>query len=283
MNIQDLILKYYNDLSKGHRKVADYLLENTLEFSVSTVEEIAKEVSTSKATVIRLSYALGFGSFSSMQKSLKAQLLNEDESPRQTENITDDDVNNLLSLTLNRDIFILEKLKENLDINRLNDVIKELADADEIKIAGYGASFSAAHWFYTKLSMIREDVTLLSSIISLNAPGDVLSREKDKVIYVLLSFPSYMSETLKLANIAKEKGAKIIVISDRLLSPVARIADICLTTDINVSSVNLVSMSSVHSLLNLIATGMEFDNKEVVTERLRKINEIYSKNEYFLE
>lgn len=277
-----MILKNYSELSKGHKKVADYLLEHTLEFSVSTVAEIAKEIDVSKATVIRLSYALGFESFSSMQKNLKDQLLNEDASSRQTNDVTDKE-KNLVGLTLDRDIFILEELRKSLDMDKVQEVITTLLEADEIKIAGYSASFSAAHWFYSKLSMIRENVTLLSSIVSLNTPGDVLSKENDKIVYFLLSFPSYMSETLKLANIAKEKGAKIIVISDRLLSPVARIADICLTTDINVSSVNLISISSVHSLLNLIATGMELENKEVVTERLRRINEVYSKNGYFLE
>ncbi len=262
--------------------MADYLLENTLEFSVSTVAEIAKEIDTSEATVIRLSYALGFGSFSSMQKSLKAQLLKEGASSRQTSGVKGDK-ESLIDLTLERDIFILEKLRENLDMDKVHEVISVLMQADEIKVAGYSASFSAAHWFYSKLSMIRENVTLLSSVFSLNTPGDVLSRENDKVVYLLLSFPSYMAETLNIANIAKEKGAKIIVISDRLLSPVARMADICLTTDVNVSSVNLTSVSSVHSLLNLIATGMELSNKKVVTERLRKINELYSKNGYFLE
>lgn len=277
-----MILKHYSELTKGHKKVADYLLEHTLEFSVSTVAEIAKVIDTSKATVIRLSYSLGFGSFSSMQKRLKAQLLNEEASSRQTGDAMDE-VESLVGLTLDKDIFILEELRKNLDMNKVHEVMEVLKQADEIKIAGYSASYSAAHWFYTKLSMIKENVTLLSSVGSLNAPRDLLSNENNEIVYFLLSFPSYISETLRLANIAKEKGAKIIVVSDRLLSPVARIADICLTTDINVSSENLISVSSVHSLLNLIATGMELGNREVVSERLRRINEVYSKNGYFLE
>lgn len=73
----------------------------------------------------------------------------------------------------------------------------------------------------------------------------------------MISFPSYVKETITIAIIAKEHNAKIISISDRVLSPIGFISDICLSTEINVTFESLISVASVHILLNVITTFYE--------------------------
>lgn len=283
MTIQDLVLKKYSELSTGQKKVAEYLLQNTFEFSMSTAAQLAKKVNVSETTIIRLSYALGFESFSVMQKYIKNQFLNKKDSQDEEVSYSKKGEKSLLNLTIQRDIAILKSMLENLDMDKIYKVTDLLKNATEVKIAGYRASFSSAHWFFTKLSMMRDNVTLISSLNSFNSPDDLITKRSGQTVFFLLSFPSYISETLNIAKIAKNQGAKVIVISDRMLSPVARVSDICITTDINVSSENLISVSSVHSLLNLIATEIEINNDEAIAERVRMINDMYSKNGYYLE
>jgi len=283
LKIEDIVQRKYNELPTGQKRVAEYLLQNTFKFSISTVAQLAKKINISETTVIRLSYALGFESFSDMQKYIKNQFLNERDLQSEEVNMNKREEKNLLNLTVKKDISILKSMIETLDMDKVSEVIELLMEASEVKIAGYRASFSPAHWFFSKLSMMRDKVTLISSASSLNSPGDLIPMKGGKVVFFLLSFPSYISETLSIANIAKEQGAKIIVISDRMLSPVARMADICITTNINVSSENLISVSSVHSLLNLIATGVELSNAKDISKRVRMINDMYSKNGYYLE
>lgn len=286
LKIEDVVRERFSDLSTGQKKVAEYLLQNTFEYSMSTVAQLAKKVNVSETTIIRLSYALGFESFSSMQKYIQQQFLNK--STKEEFEISDENENkpngkNLIDLTIKRDISILESMVEKIDTEKVWEIVNLLIKADQVKIAGFRASFSPAHWFFSKLSMMRENVSLISSVSSLNSPDELLSFEKKNTVFLLLSFPSYISETLTIANIAKEQGATVIAISDRILSPVARISDICITTDINVSSENLISVSSVHSLLNLIATGVELKNEKDISERVRAINEMFSVNGYYLE
>jgi DNA-binding MurR/RpiR family transcriptional regulator len=88
----------------------------------------------------------------------------------------------------------------------------------------------------------------------------------------MIFFPSYVK-----ANIAKEQNVKIITISDRVLSPIGFISDICLSTEINVTFESLISVASVHNLLNVIMTFDEDRYGLEIKERIKRINETYRK------
>lgn len=286
MSIENKIKETYGKLSPGQKKVADYLLENKYEYGMSTATQISYQVNVSETTVIRLSYALGFERFSDMQKYLQNEFLErENYQPFDTKNIRSTDENaNLFESTLDKDIEILKKVKSTINLEDLDRAIDMLMDADEVKIAGYRASFSAAHWFYLKLSMMRDNVTLISSEnISNSAPKYLMLDEDKETVFFLLSFPSYVTETINIANIAKKQNKKIISVTDRLTSSVGRISDISLLTDVNARSENLASVSPVHSLLNLISVAIERKYKKTVEERIKKVYEFYSENGIFLE
>lgn len=286
MSIENKIKETYGKLSPGQKKVADYLLENKYEYGMSTATQISNQVNVSETTVIRLSYALGFERFSDMQKYLQNEFLErENYQPFDTKNIRSTDENaDLFESTIDKDIEILKKVKSTINLEDLDRAIDMLIGADEVKIAGYRASFSAAHWFYLKLSMMRDNVTLISSEnISNSAPKYLMLDEDKETVFFLLSFPSYVTETINIANIAKKQNKKIISVTDRLTSSVGRISDISLLTDVNARSENLASVSPVHSLLNLISVAIERKYKKTVEERIKKVYEFYSENGIFLE
>ena len=82
---------------------------------------------------------------------------------------------------------------------------------------------------------------------------------------------------------AKKQGAKIIALTDRRLSPVGRMADICLTTDIEVHSKVMISMSTVMTYLNLLTSGVEEKYGDKIATRVNKILNLYSKEKMVLE
>ncbi|WP_271400059.1 MurR/RpiR family transcriptional regulator [Salinicoccus roseus] len=280
MEFQDLIKENYSSLSGGQKKVAEYGLSNSFEFSISTLAQIAKKADVSETTVVRFAYALGFDTFSSLQKSLKSQYISKQENEV---NSLEDKQLDSLEISIKKDIQILQSLMETIDTDKVNNIANLLRDAKEIRIAGYRASYSAAHWFYTKLNMMRRDVLLVSSDNIYNSPDNLLTSHGKKSVFFLLSFPSYIKETLMIANLAKQQGATIIVITDRHLSPVGRIGDISLEIDINVNSENLISVASVHSVLNYIATRIELSNRNLYNDRFKKINSLFRENDIYLE
>ncbi|MCG5105377.1 MurR/RpiR family transcriptional regulator [Oceanobacillus alkalisoli] len=280
--MEELVAERYDMLPPGQKKVGKYLSSHPFEFSMSTIAKIANEVDTSETTVIRLSYNLGFSSFSQMQKKLKSQFLKSAGALNavEVENTEDNSQKNTLQGIIKKDIHILQNMLQNLDEESFNQAIELLMEADEVKVGGHLASYSAAHWFYLKMSLMRDHVTFLSEETS---PFKNFMEEKKDVVVFLISMPSYSAETLRLAEIAKEQGAKIIVLTDRRLSPVGRIADICLTTAIEEHSKVMISISTVMTYLNLLTSGIEEKYESKIANRVNSVLSLFTREKKVLE
>ena len=101
-----------------------------------------------------------------------------------------------------------------------------LAKAKAIYILGQRRSFPVAAYFSYALGQADERVVLIDGIGGMIeqqcrgiARGDVL---------LATSFSPYSPETLQIAERARANGAKVIGITDRLVSPLAQTSDIAL-------------------------------------------------------
>jgi DNA-binding MurR/RpiR family transcriptional regulator len=280
MNIEKVLREKYSSLSKGQKKVADFLLKDIVSFSMTTASQIAKKIDVSETTVIRLSYALEFESFSQMQKMIQKDYLTKKDEPLDL--YEKEDKQNFIDHIIENDIANLRAIKNNLDMSKFWTAIDDIMSADVVKIVGFRASYSAAHWLYLKLGMMRNNVEIVSSN-STNYPDDLLMDEKKNTVFIFISFPSYVAESLAIAEMAINKGAKCITITDRLLSPVSRISHISFTTQISVDSENLIPISSIMSLLNIFARGIEQKYEKKVIERVTMLQNLYKERGYFLE
>ena len=75
MTLEQMIYDKLPTLSAGQKKVAEYILGNKDSFSYATLAKLSKAISVSETTIIRLSYSLGFDSFSAMQQKLREEIL----------------------------------------------------------------------------------------------------------------------------------------------------------------------------------------------------------------
>lgn len=282
MKIDLLIKEKYSQLSKGQRIVANYLLDDIKRFGMSTASHIARQVNVSETTVIRLSYALGFESFTEMQKAIQNQYLLREENNKKESVQREEGENYFIQRIVNQDIENLKQMIENLDLKDYWTAVHEIMEADEVRIVGFRASSAPAQWLYLKLGMMRTNVELISNN-STRYPDNLLVNKKDRVLFIVFSFPSYAAEALKIAESAKKQEAKLIAISDRLLSPVSRLADLSFVTKISVESENLIPVSSVMSFLNILTTGIERKYENNISKRVKDLWNIYKAQGYFLE
>lgn len=283
MDVISTIQKSYKKLSPSHKSIAEFAIDNTLEFATSTIANISQKTNVSETTVMRFAYALKYESFSKMQKEIREkQFFNKNNfiTEEKEENITE---KNPYANSLQRDIELLKKIEKTLDFEKANQISKDIIEAENIKIVGYRASFSVAHWLYIKLNMLRDNVSLIRSLGTDSLPNEITNLIDENTVFIIFSFPSYFKETLKIAKIAKQQKAKLIVISDRPLSSVAQLSDICLKVEINAGSENLISVASVLSVMNFITENVENSNKEKYNKRFREINSFMSSNGFYLE
>lgn len=63
--IFNILKEKYNDMSKGHKKIADYLLEHYDKASFMTASKLGSTVGISESTVVRFATELGFDGYPS--------------------------------------------------------------------------------------------------------------------------------------------------------------------------------------------------------------------------
>jgi DNA-binding MurR/RpiR family transcriptional regulator len=283
ISFEELVLSRLDRLSLGQKRVAEHMLRQLDKSSYDTIAIISKEVGVSETTVIRLAYALGFSSFSEMQRVIRSQILDSGNGGsgngngnskaaglKETEVQTDTHV---FAAMIENDIRILQQLSRQLNVEQVQGVVGRIIRADKVYVAGARTSYSAAVWFAMALGFLRENVTLVP-------PGgdvfDQLLGATDQSAVVAISFPRYAKETHKFAATAKELGASIIAITDHRLSPIGSIADAALCVAPNRDQIGINSVSAVISLLNLVITGVRTSDHSRATARLQKLENLYS-------
>lgn len=279
--IELLVKGEFDGLSAAQKKVAEYLLLHPDECALWTAKQISREAGVSEATVIRLAYALGFGNFSDMQQHLRERMLRSSAAAWSEPSAADSapDEANRLAGVIENDIAILKQLRQQLDMDDLWKAADLLVRADRVLVAGYRASHAAAYWFSLMLGMIRDDVRLCPS------GGDEyaeLFQLTEKSAAVVISFPRYSKEIVSLTHVAKRQNAKIIAVTDRLLSPVGRISDIALTTEVNADT-GMISISSAISLLNVLLCGIKLKDPQQFQMRQQRLEQFYAVSEPYIE
>ncbi|MED2009520.1 MurR/RpiR family transcriptional regulator [Brevibacillus borstelensis] len=272
MSFEQLVKESFTQLSSGQKKVAEYLLENIEKVAFYTAVQIGREADVSETTVIRFAYALGFRGFSDMQAAIQQYVLESSYSRYAEPAPQAGEEPNIFTRVIERDIVILRQTLHQLNQQDVWRAVDWLLEADQVLVVGYRASYAAAHWFTFMLGMIRKNVLLIP--FSGETEERIVSLT-EKSVGMVISFPRYTKDSIRVAEASKRMGAKIIAATDRLLSPVSRISDIAFTTDINIESGHY-SNASVINLLNLLLAGIEEKCGANNQTRMKQLEQLYS-------
>ncbi|WP_180827391.1 MurR/RpiR family transcriptional regulator [Bacillus sp. UMB0728] len=280
INFEELVKEKYDTLSLGKKKVAEYILQNLEKASYNTINEIQSKANVSETTVIRLAYALGFSGFSDMQKTIQKQII---ESSNKYNARTDFDLNinssDPYSRMIEKDIQIIKQSLNNLEVDKFEQAVNQISQAENVLVVGYHTAFAAASWFSLTLGLLRNNVRLIEYR---NEYEELLSITKNTVV-VAISFPRYRKSTFAFLEKAKDQGAFTISITDTKVSPIGRISDITLLTNTNRDESGYNSISPVLSFLNLLIFGIRNKDNTQMNERLQKLEEFYKKDDAVFE
>jgi len=272
--IVDQIIKKIPDMTAGQKKVADYICTHLEDVSYKTVSQIAMEVGVSETTVMRLSYFLDYSGFSEMQRVIREQVLgslSNDKTPSSDQGI--------YPTLLDKDIQILQQTKKHIDWSKIDEAASLITKADKVFSVGFRTSEASAIWFYTTLSTLRDAVSSVTS-----SPNDynVILNATPSSVVVAVSFSRYFKETIFCTEYMKKQGAKLVVITDSQLSPLALIADIVFLTSPNKEVTGFNSQASAISILNLLLAGVVKVNADI-SKRINAIEELYASTDSFEE
>ena len=273
-DLMRLIQLRFSRLSKGQKLIAEYILKNYDKAAFMTAAKLGISVGVSESTVVRFANELGFSGYPKLQKSLQELIKNKLTTVQRLE-LSNDYISEGYALkgVLKADIENIRATLEKINYNTFEEVINRMFEAKSIYIIGLRSSTTLAEFLGFYLNVILKNVRTVSYGISDIFEQMINVTEGDLVIGI--GFPRYAARTIDALDFAKDRGAKVLAITDSLLSPLASKADYTLIAQSNMASFvdSLVAPLSVINAL-IIAVGMR--EKENVANTFGSLEEIWT-------
>ena len=255
-SILHMIESNMSTFSKGQKRIANYILQNSDKAAFMTASKLWKLSGVSESTVVRFASELGYDGYPSMQRALQEMIRSRLTSTQRIQ-AADDQFGgqDVLTAVIQTDMDKLRMVSDEADRTEFSKAVDVILGARHIYILGTRSSYFVAGYLNFYLHLLTGNVTLVQS----NAAGEIfeqLLRIGPGDVMIAISFPRYSKVTMNTVKFAQDRGATIVAVTDNELSPVYQMADAALLAPSEMISF-VDSMVAPLSLINalLIAVG----------------------------
>ncbi|WP_324752997.1 MurR/RpiR family transcriptional regulator [Roseovarius sp. Pro17] len=221
-SVREAIRTRYAALTQSERKFAQALLDNYPAAGLASITISAANADVSTPTLARLVQKLGFKGYPQFQQALLAELEAKVSGPTRRRDQWASDVpeSHLLNRFATAIGDNIEQTLTNIDSAQFDAAVQMLADTDRrLYVVGGRISRALAEYAFTHFQAVRQRITHMTSS-SATWPHYVLDMNEGDVL-LLFDMRRYETNLLRLAQLATERGVRIILITDQWASPVA--------------------------------------------------------------
>ncbi|HRA38530.1 MAG TPA: MurR/RpiR family transcriptional regulator, partial [Pseudomonadota bacterium] len=223
------------------RRVAHQLLADWPMAGLQSATDLARTTGVSTPTVLRLAARLGYASYPGFQKRLREELAAQLSSPLAKSARAPGSGARRAAARGGSEFAeaVIRNLREtfaNLPPTELDEAGRLLADRRRrIHLVGGRFTDSLARYVSVQLRVLRPDVSHLQDQES-NWQDQLLDMGRRDVL-VVFDIRRYQPSLLRLAEGASARGARVVLVTDQWLSPIARVAAHLLPARVVVPSV----------------------------------------------
>ncbi|QBY00787.1 MurR/RpiR family transcriptional regulator [Rhodophyticola sp. CCM32] len=235
--ISDRIQTQLDDLTRAERQLAHSILENYPASGLGPLSALAKDAKVSVPTVARMVHKLGFSGYPEFQTELREELKAKAKNPiakhdTWAERAPSEHLLNRLTAA------VMDNIRHTLgqiDPKDFDAACEICADTDHhLYIVGGRITHTLAEYLFLHMQVIRPQITHIQS--TSNAWPHYLLDVSAGDVFIIFDMRRYENNTLKLAEMAHKKGAKLILFTDQWRSPVHHLADLSFSSRIVVPS-----------------------------------------------
>lgn len=279
-DILSIIQTRMNTFSKGQKLIARFILESYDKAAFMTASRLGKTVNVSESTVVRFAAELGYDGYPSMQKALQEMIRNKLTSVQRME-VAGDRMGgrDVLQTVLHADTDMIRVTLDEIDRDAFQGAVDALMGAKRIYILGVRSSSALASFLGFYFNLLFENVTLVhtNSVSEIFeqvlrvGPGDVLFG---------ISFPRYSKRTLSAMKYARDRGARVIALTDSQLSPLARVADHVLLARSDMASF-VDSLVAPLSVINALIVAVGMSRRDEIEQTFNKLERIWEEYDVY--
>lgn len=216
-SVIDNIQKHYREFSPTERKVADCVLRHPNQVTEYTVKELAMASGVSEATVVRMCQHAGYTGYWPFRT-----MLARDMGMMGREEKRDNDQANIVAGIFRKYADIMQNLSSKIDLDAMSTCARLIDNCHEVHVIAAGDTGTLAKHMGFCLGRIGIKATY-SGLADYYLNTINLADEND--VLIAISKSGITKTVIQGAELAKEKGLKVIAITEYSNSKLGELAD----------------------------------------------------------
>lgn len=225
-NVLARIRLSYKTMGPMSKNIADFILAEPQAVIAMSVTELSETTGASQGSVVNFCQNLGMSGFQHLKLSLAQALVQPVQYIHEDLN-RDDDTETVCRKVFHGGIQALRDSMSVLEPKSIAEAVRLIREAKRIEIYGIGSSAPIAEDAHYRMLRIGHEAKVVtdSHIQAISA-----SRTTPEVAVLTISHTGSTRETVVATQLAKEAGAKTIVLTNFGRSPIQAFADVILVT-----------------------------------------------------
>lgn len=266
--------------SKGQKRIAELIREQYDKTAFMTASRLGKLANVSESTVVRFAMELGYEGYPQMQKAMQEMVLNRLTSIQRM-GVTSDRIGSqdVVSTVLHTDAEKLRQTSETVDRQAFQNAVQDILNAQNIYVIGVRSAAALADFFGYYLQYMFERV----HIITHSSAGELLEKlinVRSTDVVIAFSFPRYSSSTVQGVAYCRNAGAKVIGITNSMVSPMTDYCDRVLVAKSDMVSI-VDSLTAPLSLVNALIVALAAGRESVLRETFDKLEHIWQQHRIY--
>lgn len=282
--MKDDLLQRISDMmpefSKGQKLIAGFILEHYEKAAYMTALKLGTTVNVSESTVVRFANKLGYEGYPQLQRSLQSHIKNRLTSLQRMD-VTRNRIGDLGTVegVLTQDIDKIRRTIDAVSPESFESAVNTICNARNIYIQGAMSSGILANFMHYYLRLIFDNVSHIGAVGTNELYQQMVHIGKEDVL-IAMSFPRYASSTIEACRFAKERGAKIIAITDSENSPLVQYCDHPLYAYSDMVSF-VDSLVAPMSLINALIVAVSDRNRTDVESTFNMLEQLWERTEVY--
>ena len=255
-------------MTPAQRDLANYVVAHSEKVAFMTAKQLAAATGQSDAAVIRFAQAAGFTGFPHLRETLRTGLLERVGASGMRRKAGTSKASELKETVFGAEAALVEqaaKLNSDADVVRVADL---LIRARRIWVTGHGTSYPLALYLSMHLNLVLDKASIFNI-----EHGDVADRFRSVAaadVFVGIGYVRYLPYTVEMLRLARDSGATVVAITDRVSSPLARVAHHSLYVARSESSLVWWSQAGTLVLVDWLTALITIRDRTAVARNLRR-------------
>ncbi|MBU2944912.1 MurR/RpiR family transcriptional regulator [Shimia thalassica] len=198
------------------RIVAKYIVDHSSDFGLDSIRETARKAGVSTYTLVRMAERLGFEGYDELREPFRHALVSASavvDQPDWVGNLRESGEFGQVQADAGMNtVAIVQRSLERQTPEQMERVAGMLLEANNVYLSAVRASYALAYYLHYVGRMALPSLQLIPR--HMNSAIDELNYAGEGDVMIAITFSPYSRETIEACKFARDKGVKLIMISD---------------------------------------------------------------------